>query len=75
MNPSQFDESLKDLLRRRPFVPFEVALLDGKRIIVDRPDAVSVDGGSAGFIADDGTIHFFDSKVVQKLGTLNGVST
>jgi hypothetical protein len=75
MTKKQFDESLRDLLRRRPFVPIEVALRDGKRFIIDRPDAVSTDGGSAGFIDADGEIHFFNSETVQEIGnSINGVS-
>jgi hypothetical protein len=75
MTRQQFDDLLRNLLRRRPFVPIEVALIDGKHFVIDRPDAVSTDGGAAGFIAEDGEIHFFNSKTVQELGnSMNGVN-
>jgi hypothetical protein len=75
MTKKQFDESLRSLLRRRPFEPIEVALRDGKRFIIDRADAVSTDGGAAGFIDAEGEIHFFNSENVQEIGnSINGVS-
>lgn len=73
MNPTTFEESLRSLLRRRPFQPFPVELINGETFTVDRPDAVSLGGGAAGFIAEDGEIYFFDSGNVRRLGNeING---
>jgi hypothetical protein len=69
MTLGQFEESLRALLRRQPFEPFEVELLDGERFTVDRNDAVSIGGGSAGFIGEDGMVRFFDWRNTRRLGT------
>lgn len=71
MTITQFNDLLRNLLRRRPFEPIEISLEDGRQIIIDRPDAVSMDGGAAGFIAADGNIHFFNSVAVHKMGTIS----
>jgi hypothetical protein len=62
-------------LRQRPYVPFEVLLVDGNHFIIDRPYAVSTDGGAAGFMGPDGEIHFFNSQTVSEFGnSVNGVN-
>jgi hypothetical protein len=68
-------ETLRGLLRRQPFHPFEVELIDGTRFTVDRADAVSLGGGTAGFIGEDQEIYFFDLENTRQLGgSVNGVS-
>ncbi len=75
MTPELFEESLRSLLRREPFEPFTVALADGERFTVDRADAVSFGGGAAGFIAEDGLVHFFDWKKTRHMSQeVNGAS-
>jgi hypothetical protein len=75
MTQELFKESLRSLLRREPFEPFTVELAGGERFVVDRPDAVSLGGGAAGFIAEDGTIHLFDWQKTRHLGReVNGAS-
>src|SRR5207253_2056404 len=48
MKPQEFDESLRVLLRRRPFVPFKVELAEGRSFVVDDPNAVAFCNGAAG---------------------------
>jgi hypothetical protein len=75
MTIEEFEGTLRALIRREPFEPFEVELLDGERFVVDRPDAVGFNGGAAGFIGPDGTIHFFNNEEVHSLGgNSNGAS-
>jgi hypothetical protein len=68
MTIEEFENALRSLMRREPFEPFAVELLDGERFVVDRPDAVGFNGGAAGFIGPDGTIHFFNNEDVRSLG-------
>jgi hypothetical protein len=63
-----FETTLRALMRREPFEPFTVELLDGERFVVDRPDAVGFNAGAAGFIGPDGAIHFFNNEEVRSLG-------
>jgi hypothetical protein len=74
MSTKEFDKSLLALIRKQPFQPFEIELVDGERLAVDRADAVACNGGSGAFIAADGSIHFFDSRTVKRLGGRNGAS-
>lgn len=67
MTTASFTDTLRGLLRRRPFQPFEVELSRGSRILVDRPEAVALNGGSAGFIAGDGSIHFFSNETTERI--------
>jgi hypothetical protein len=68
MTPELFDQTLRALLRAKPFQPFEVELVHGGRFTVDRPDAVAFSGGSAGFIPEEGLIQFFDWQNTRQLG-------
>jgi hypothetical protein len=67
MTRKQFQQTLRSLIRRQPFQPFEVALTHGERFTVDRADACGFNGGAAAFIADDGSIHFFNNKTTQDM--------
>lgn len=68
MSATSFEQTLRSLIHHQPFQPFEVELINGERFTVDRPDAVALNGGYAGFIAEDGPIYFFDFKNVRRLG-------
>jgi hypothetical protein len=72
MTPAEFTETLRSFLRKEPFVPFPVELVHGESFTVDRPDAVSLGGGAAGFLADNGEIYFFDWKNTRILGSPSG---
>jgi hypothetical protein len=73
MNTTHFGDTLRDLLRRQPFQPFEVELAHGEHFTVDRADAVALNGDSAGFIAEDGSIHFFTSENTARfVSAVNG---
>lgn len=58
MTEDAFTQRLRELTRRKPFIPFVVEMIDGRRITVDHP-SVAFGGGAAGFISDsDGLIDF-----------------
>ena len=75
MTVDDFQRTLRALMRREPFEPFAVELLDGERFVVDKPDAVGFNGGAAAFLAADGAIHFFNNEEIRSLGgERNGAS-
>jgi hypothetical protein len=58
MTPEQFDETLRQFLRREPFEPFVVERLDGTLVEVKIPK-LAFGGGVAGFITEeDGIVNF-----------------
>jgi hypothetical protein len=78
IDPDEFDATLRKLLKREPFVPFEVELDDGRLIPIRQP-VLAFGGGSAAFIDPDyeeGAIVDFSHKHVtgfhpmgQEVGT------
>lgn len=63
MELQTFEQSLRHYLRRKPFVPFVVALLDGRRITVDQP-RVAINGRGAGFLSRaEGLVDFSCDEV------------
>ncbi len=49
MNVEQFEDTLRTFLRREPFEPFVVELVDGRTVEVDEP-GVAFAGGAASFL-------------------------
>jgi hypothetical protein len=68
MTANEFHERMLFLLRRRPFVPFEVELAGGERLWVHRHDAVATNGGGAALGDVDGEIRMFDWRNTRRLG-------
>lgn len=74
MTDTQFEETLRSLRRREPFLPFTIEFVDGKRLLIDQAEAIGFNGGAAGFIAADGSIHFIlNQEVLQFSEATNGV--
>ena len=67
MKAEAFDRSLRAFVRRTPFQPFTVELVSGTRLEVKHPEALAVNGGTAVYIAPDGTPALFDHKSVSQL--------
>jgi hypothetical protein len=64
IDANEFDETLRQLLNRRPFVPFWVEMNDGQRIWVRLP-VLAFGGGAASLIdADDGALVGFSHEQV-----------
>lgn len=57
MNEETFENTLRKFLRNKPFHPFQVELLDGKVIVIERP-GVAFGGGAATMITEDEFIEF-----------------
>ena len=49
MNVEQFEDTLRNFLRREPFQPFVVELVDGRAIEILRPKVVFGGGGASFF--------------------------
>ena len=63
MTKEEFDQTMRSLVKRRPFFPFVVELLDGDRIVIPFPE-VAFGGDVAGFRSDeDGLVGFAYDEV------------
>jgi len=64
IDPNQFDETLRQLIKRESFVPFYVELDDGQKIWIRQP-SLAFGGGSASLISsDDGALVGFSHQQV-----------
>jgi hypothetical protein len=63
MKPEQFENTLRQFLRREPFEPFVVELLDGRIIEVTRPGVVMGGGGASFFTPDYNLVEFSCEQV------------
>ncbi len=73
MDRATFTATIQALQNRRPFEPFTVALVDGDRYEVDRPNTLALGDGMAVLIAPGGVPVFFDHEgVSQVIGELSG---
>lgn len=71
MEAENFDRTLSAFKGRAPFRPFTVALANGDRFEVDRPDALVVRDGVAVYIGAGGIPVLFDHEGVgQFIGDL-----
>ena len=54
-------------VRRQPFRPFQLIMVDGSRFTVDHPEFVSIDrrGRAVTFHATDNTRHELDARLIQ----------
>jgi hypothetical protein len=69
MTRETFDDTLRTLMRRRPFFPFAVELDNGERIEVDASNSVAFDGGGAAFLNEHGEPSFFNCEQVKQFIT------
>jgi hypothetical protein len=70
VTPEQFDETLRQFLRREPFEPFVVERLDGTVVEVKIPK-LAFGGGVAGFISEEDGIVSFDHDQVRTIRPAN----
>jgi hypothetical protein len=66
MTREQFEDTLRQFLRRKPFQAFVVELLDGRLIPVDRP-GVAFGGGAASYFAPDDDLVEFACEDVRAM--------
>ena len=69
MTAGEFHTRMLSLLRRTPFEPFEVELTGGERLLVEQPEMVATNGGTAVFGAPDGEVVIFDWSTTRRLGS------
>lgn len=73
MDRETFAATIQALQNRRPFQPFTVALVNGDRYEVDRPNLLALGEGMAILIAPGNVPIFFDHEGVnQVIGDLSG---
>ena len=73
MDWETFAATIQAFQNRRPFKPFTVALVDGDRYEVDRPNILAAGEGIAILITPGGVPVFFDHECVsQVIGDLSG---
>lgn len=60
-------------VRRQPFRPFQLVMVDGSRFTVDHPEFVSIDrrGREVTFHATDNTRHELDARLIQDVVALD----
>jgi hypothetical protein len=64
MTAEQFEQTLLQFIRRKPFEPFVVELLDGRVLEIDTPKVV-VGGGGASILTPDFDLVEFTSAEVR----------
>ena len=75
MNVEYFEKAVSALLDRRPVRPFFIELVDGRRLEIDFPRAMSSRSGQAVFIAPGSIPILFDHEgVVAVIGDIAGTS-
>lgn len=73
MDRENFTTTIQAFQNRRPFKPFTVALVDGDRYEVDRPNVLALGDGAAVLLALGNVPVFFDHEgVSQVIGDLSG---
>lgn len=73
MDRETFTATIAVLQGRRPFQPFTVALLDGDRYEVARPNVLALGDGAAVLLAPGNVPVFFDHEnVSQVIGDPSG---
>jgi hypothetical protein len=73
MDRDTFTATITAFENRKPFKPFTVALADGDRYEVDRPNVLAVREGIAILIAPGAVSIFFDHEGVSRvIGDLSG---
>jgi hypothetical protein len=67
MDREAFDATIRSFKHRAPFRRFTVALINGKRLEVDFPDAMVVRDGVAVFVGPGGVPAIFDHEGVAQV--------
>jgi hypothetical protein len=67
MTADDFNRAILERLRREPFKPFIVELLDGEQVEIDRPRSLAIRGGTAGGFGRNRKIIRLDSYNVARV--------
>ena len=74
MSEEQFTQTLRDFKKRMPFVPFVVEMMDGRRVVIERPFLV-FGGGVAGYISEESGFVDFGCGEVRTISPLPAETT
>jgi hypothetical protein len=66
MTEEQFEQTLRELLQRRPYKPVRVVLQEGEQFEIDDPQYVVRRGGYAAWQDPTGFPHSFDYQTVAQ---------
>lgn len=73
MERDTFSKTIRAFRNRTPFRPFTVALINGDRYEVDRPETLALGEGMAVLVAPGNVPVFFDHEAIsQIIGDLSG---
>ena len=64
MSPDNFQESLNDLLNRKPFQLFRIELHNGQHYEIDHPTTIGVRNSMAVYLPPGGGVKIFDNESV-----------
>lgn len=67
MDRETFTASIRAFRNRTPFRPFTVALVNGDRYEVDRPETLAIGDGMAVLVAPGNVPVFFDHEGVSQI--------
>jgi hypothetical protein len=67
MAEADFMARLCEAVARRPFEPFELELPDGRRVTVDRPEAIAFRAGVAVYLGQDRTCTLFNHRQMRQV--------
>jgi len=67
MTQDTFQDTLRSFLRREPFQPFVIELVDGRQILVDLPHTVAMGSGAGGFITPEYDVIFFSCEQIRDI--------
>ena len=67
MDRDTFDNTIREFKYRSPYRPFTVAMVNGDRLEVDRPDALAIRDGVAIFAGPGGVPVIFDYEGVSQV--------
>ena len=61
------------VVRRQPFQPFQMVMVDGRSFTVDHPEFVAISrrGRSVTFYAQDNTLHLLDAALIADVVTID----
>ena len=70
-------EQFQLVMRRQPFQPFRLVMVDGRSFTVDHPEFVSISrrGRGVTFPAQDDTIHLLDVALIVDVVTTGELET
>jgi hypothetical protein len=63
MTEEEFDQTLRSFVKRRPFFPFEVELLDGRRIVIANRHVAFGEGAACILSRKKGFVNFTNEEV------------